>query len=173
MHRRTSSRAESRLLHESKTGGDGSVSSSDSPAEDIRRRFGFTDDEWRRMVDAGYRYLTARAAIGQISDYTTVAHEVARVAGVEVKAWEYGFHWVLGDIATKSYREDDVLLTAVVTYRNSTEGRRRPLQHRAGSRGDRRDSQGEFDGARSSPYGVGARVFRRLWRQGMSDYQRT
>lgn len=89
--------------------------------QDTPQRFGFSDQEWERMVEAGYDYLAKRAARGQISDYTSVSGEVARTAGVRVEAWQYAFHWVLGDIATKSYRDKRVLLTAVVTYRNSTE----------------------------------------------------
>lgn len=84
------------------------------------RRFGFTDEHWERMVDAGLAHLARLASAGGHTDYTSFCAEVARlVGGAAPQPGDHALASLLGDIARRSFDERGVAITALVHYKDA------------------------------------------------------
>ncbi len=83
--------------------------------------FGYTPEQWNKMVAVGKRHLEAVAARRDATDYTTLCRVLEAEAGVRIEPHDHALPHVLGDIARRSHGEYGLVLTALVHYKGGSE----------------------------------------------------
>lgn len=85
-------------------------------------RFGYTNEEWDRAVDAGVRILKEVAGSPEgVINYTDLCERIFAVSDVRIVPGEYALPYVLGDISKVTLASDGCAVTALVTYKDSPE----------------------------------------------------
>lgn len=84
------------------------------------RWYGYTEEEWQRLVAVGYDFLAQRAGQKRDTSYTELSAILRSRGHVSIEPHDHALPHVLGDIATRSYKERGVVLTALVRYVDDT-----------------------------------------------------
>lgn len=88
--------------------------------EDGPRWYGYTGAEWKRLVGVGYDFLVQRASQERDTSYTELCAILRSRGHVHIEPHDHALPHLLGDIATRSYKERGVALTALVRYVDDT-----------------------------------------------------
>ncbi|MHA2790160.1 hypothetical protein ACXZ66_13640 [Corynebacterium sp. S7] len=86
-------------------------------------KHGRTEEEWDELVSVAFAYLKKKAGRGSTVTYTELNLELKESTGQEAFNFEHpegrnAIGDLLGDVAEKSYDENNVLLSAIVMYGN-------------------------------------------------------
>ncbi|MDQ3673253.1 MAG: hypothetical protein M3365_02620 [Gemmatimonadota bacterium] len=79
--------------------------------------FGYSQQAWDEMVDAGREFLESVARRGRLTTYTALCQVIRQRTGTEIDTGEYALNWLLGDISSAALEATQgALLTSLVTY---------------------------------------------------------
>lgn len=84
---------------------------------------GFSEEQWRQVVDAGYDYLASVAAAGQTTVYKQVCIEIdARASGRPIDPESPAMGSILSAIARRSLSAKGVVLPCVILAQKGQPG---------------------------------------------------
>lgn len=83
--------------------------------------YGYTEEQWEAMEHHGFAFLAGLARDRRDTDYSTFCRELRRRAGVAPDPHDHALRTLLGRIATRSYEDKQVVITALIHYKGGSE----------------------------------------------------
>jgi hypothetical protein len=84
-------------------------------------RYGYTQDQWDRAVDAGVRILKDVAGTPDPITYTDLCERIFAISDVRIVPGEFALPHILGDISRETLRSDGCAITALVVYKDTAD----------------------------------------------------
>lgn len=86
----------------------------------MNEHYGYTAQQWQELNDAAWEYLVDVAARRSLTTYSELAAHLRSTVGAAMEPHDYAMGELLRELVDRSWAEEGVLITALVTYSGNT-----------------------------------------------------